>query len=292
MQIGLFSFHTEYTMAPDRLAREAEARGFESLWLPEHTHIPVPEDGGDVVQDPTGGVLPVEYRHMSDPFVGLAAAAAVTTTLKLGTAICLINQHHPIVLAKQVSTLDRISRGRFVFGVGAGWNKVEMAHHGVEFDDRWPQLRERIEALRTLWREERPGFDGRFVKFAPSFQYPKPVQQPHPPIVLGTLDTPFGRAQVAKYGDGWLPLTFSVKRTKASIEDVKARMRALGRNPDALQVSMFMLEDRERSLDELRAARDTGVARAIVRLPVADDDAVLRRLDALAGAQRALAGEG
>jgi probable F420-dependent oxidoreductase len=289
MQIGLFSFHTEYTMAPDRLAREAEARGFESLWLPEHTHIPVPEDGGDVVQDPTGGVLPVEYRHMSDPFVGLAAAAAVTTTLKLGTAICLINQHHPIVLAKQVSTLDRISRGRFVFGVGAGWNKVEMAHHGVDFDDRWAQVRERIEALRTLWREERPGFDGRFVKFAPSFQYPKPLQQPHPPIVLGTLDTPFGRAQVAKHGDGWLPLTFSVKRTKASIDDVKARMRALGRDPDALQVSMFMLEDRERTVDELRAARDTGVARAIVRLPVADDDAVLRRLDALADVQRALA---
>jgi probable F420-dependent oxidoreductase len=289
MQIGLFSFHTEYTMAPDQLAREAEARGFESLWLPEHTHIPVPEDGGDVVLDPTGGVLPVEYRHMSDPFVGLAAAAAVTTTLKLGTAICLINQHHPIVLAKQVSTLDRISRGRFVFGVGAGWNKVEMAHHGVDFDDRWPQVRERIEALRTLWREERPGFDGRFVKFAPSFQYPKPVQQPHPPIVLGTLDTPFGRAQVAKHGDGWLPLTFSVKRTKASIDDVKARMRALGRDPDALQVSMFMLEDRERTVDELRAARDTGVARAIVRLPVADDDAVLRRLDALAAVQRALA---
>lgn len=289
MQIGLFSFHTEYTMAPDQLAREAEARGFESLWLPEHTHIPVPEDGGDVVLDPTGGVLPVEYRHMSDPFVGLAAAAAVTTTLKLGTAICLINQHHPIVLAKQVSTLDRISRGRFLFGVGAGWNKVEMAHHGVDFDDRWPQVRERIEALRTLWREERPGFDGRFVKFAPSFQYPKPVQQPHPPIVLGTLDTPFGRAQVAKHGDGWLPLTFSVKRTKASIDDVKARMRALGRDPDALQVSMFMLEDRERTVDELRAARDTGVARAIVRLPVADDDAVLRRLDALAAVQRALA---
>jgi probable F420-dependent oxidoreductase len=286
MQIGLFSFHTEYTMAPDQLAREAEARGFESLWLPEHTHIPVPEDGGDVVLDPTGGVLPVEYRHMSDPFVGLAAAAAVT---KLGTAICLINQHHPIVLAKQVSTLDRISRGRFLFGVGAGWNKVEMAHHGVDFDDRWPQVRERIEALRTLWREERPGFDGRFVKFAPSFQYPKPVQQPHPPIVLGTLDTPFGRAQVAKHGDGWLPLTFSVKRTKASIDDVKARMRALGRDPDALQVSMFMLEDRERTVDELRAARDTGVARAIVRLPVADDDAVLRRLDALAAVQRALA---
>jgi probable F420-dependent oxidoreductase len=289
MQIGLFSFHTEYTMAPDQLAREAEARGFESLWLPEHTHIPVPEDGGDVVLDPTGGVLPVEYRHMSDPFVGLAAAAAVTTTLKLGTAICLINQHHPIVLAKQVSTLDRISRGRFLFGVGAGWNKVEMAHHGVDFDDRWSQVRERIEALRTLWREERPGFDGRFVKFAPSFQYPKPVQQPHPPIVLGTLDTPFGRAQVAKHGDGWLPLTFSVKRTKASIDDVKARMRALGRDPDALQVSMFMLEDRERTVDELRAARDTGVARAIVRLPVADDDAVLRRLDALAAVQCALA---
>lgn len=282
MRIGLFSFHTEYTMAPDRLAIEAEARGFESLWLPEHTHIPVPEDGGDVVRDPTGGVLPVEYRHMSDPFVGLAAAAAVTERLLIGTAICLVNQHHPIVLAKQVSTLDRISHGRFIFGVGAGWNKVEMGHHGIRFEDRWAQVRERVDAMRTLWREPRPAYDGRFVQFAPSFQYPKPVQQPHPPIVLGTLDTPFGRAQVAKYGDGWLPLTFDVARTGASVDDVKARMRTLGRDPDALQVSLFMLEDRERPLAEFVRARATGAARAIVRLPVADDDAVLRRLDALA----------
>ena len=119
-----------------------------------------------------------------------------------------------------------------IFGVGAGWNRGEMGHHGVQFEDRWKQVAERVEALKTIWREERPSFRGKFVQFEPFWQYPKPLQQPHPPIVLGTLDTPFGRAQVAKYGDGWLPLTFDVATTRASIADVHARMRALGREPE------------------------------------------------------------
>lgn len=281
MKVGVCSFNTEYTLRADRLARAAEERGFESLWLPEHTHIPAPPDG--IVQMPLGGELPVEYRHMSDPFCALSAAAAVTSKLILGTSVCLINQHHPIVLAKQVATLDRLCDGRFIFGVGAGWNVVEMGNHGVEFADRWKQATERLDALKALWTQEQPRFAGKFVRFDPLWCYPKPLQQPHPPIVLGTLDTPFGRAQVAKHADGWLPLTFDVKRAKQSIDDVRTRMRALGRDDSKLAVSLFFLEDKEQSEDTLREARDLGVERVILRLPVADDSVVLARLDRYAG---------
>ncbi len=277
MKLGVFSFNTEYTLRADRLARAAEERGFESLWLPEHTHIPAPPDG--VVRMPDGGELPREYRHMSDPFCGLSAAAAVTTKLVLGTCICLINQHHPITLAKQVASLDQLCDGRFVFGVGAGWNVAEMNHHGVQFEDRWSQTAERIEALKVLWRDERARFSGKFVQFDELWSYPKPVQRPHPPLVLGTLDTPFGRAQVAKHADGWLPLTFDVARARKSIDDVRARMRVLGRDARALSVSLFFLEDKEQSAETLTRARELEIERVILRLPAADERTVLSALD-------------
>jgi len=286
MKIGLFSFNTEYGMRCDRLARAAEERGFESLWVPEHTHIPVPLPGEP--SDPATGMplagngrfyLPEEYRHMSDPFTTLAAAAAVTTRLKLGTCICLINQHHPINLAKQVATLDQLSDGRFIFGIGAGWYAAEMAHHGVRVEERWAQLRERLAALRTLWSNERAQFSGRFVQFAESWQYPKPVNPAGPPVVLGTLNTAFGREQVARYGDGWLPLAFDVAETAREIADVHARMRACGRDPAQLEVSLFFLADEIQSAATLARARDIGVARTILRLPIGDETTVLSCLD-------------
>lgn len=286
MHIGVFSFNTEYSMRADHLARAAEARGFESLWVPEHTHIPVPAK--DEPADPQTGMplagngqffLPEEYRHMSDPFTSLAAAAAVTSRLRLGTCVCLINQYHPITLAKQVATLDRLSDGRFIFGVGAGWNVAEMGHHGVQFEHRWPQLRERLDALRTLWGAERASFAGKYIQFAESWQYPKPLQPEGPPVVLGTLDTPFARRQVARYGNGWLPLTFDVDDTKRSIADIHAQMHVLGRDPGQLEVSLFFLADEIQSAATLGKARDTGAARAIMRLPVGDENAVLKVLD-------------
>ena len=288
MKFGVFSFNTEYSMRTDRLARAAEERGFDSLWLPEHTHIPVPREGEQADPDtgmpmsPAGFYLPEEYRHMSDPFTALAAAAAVTDKLLLGTCVCLINQHHPINLAKTVSTLDQLSDGRVIFGVGAGWNVGEMGHHGVLFEQRWSQLRERLGALRALWTEERASFSGKYVHIDECWQYPKPVRPDGPPVVLGTMDTPFGRSQVARYGDGWLPLTFDVDETAASIAEVHAEMRRLGRNPDALEVSLFFLNDEFQSAATLHKAQDTGATRAILRLPVASDDVVLRTLDAYA----------
>lgn len=286
MRIGLFSFNTEYGMRADRLARAAEERGFESLWVPEHTHIPVP--GPDQPHDPDTGMplagngafyLPEEYRHMSDPFTTLAAAAAVTTTLRLGTCVCLINQHHPINLAKQVATLDHLSDGRYIFGIGAGWYEAEMAHHGVALKSRWRELRERLAAIRTLWANERACFDGEFVRFAESWQYPKPLAPSGPPVTLGTLDTPFGRGQVARYGDGWLPLTFDIEATARSIADIHAQMRALGRDPQRLEVSLFFLADEVQTAATVERARATGATRAILRLPVGSDAATLQALD-------------
>lgn len=285
MHVGVFSFNTEYTIRIDRLAAAAEERGFESLWVPEHTHIPVP--GADEPSDPQTGMpmspadsfLPEEYRHMSDPFTTLSAAAAVTQQLRLGTCVCLINQHHPINLAKQVATLDQLSEGRVVFGIGAGWNVGEMGHHGVRFPERWRQLRERLRALRCLWGEERPSFHGEFVRFDECWQYPKPFTESGPPVVLGTLDTPFGRNQVARYGDGWLPLTFDVDDTKRSIGEVHTQMRTLGRDPAKLDVSLFFLADEVQSDESLQKARDSGANRAILRLPVAEERIVLKVLD-------------
>jgi probable F420-dependent oxidoreductase len=289
MQLGVFSFNTEYMMRTDRLAAAAEERGFESLWVPEHTHIPVPRVGEP--SDPETGMpmspadffLPEEYRHMSDPFTALAGAAAVTKRLRLGTCICLINQHHPINLAKHVATLDQLSEGRFIFGIGAGWNVAEMGHHGVKFEERWHQLRERLRALRCLWTAARPSFSGSYVQFDECWQYPKPYAANGPPVVLGTMDSRFGRNQVARYGDGWLPLTFDVDQTKRSIADVHARMEAFGRDPDRLEVSLFFLADEVQSDETLSKARDTGAARAILRLPVAKESVVLKILDDYAG---------
>jgi probable F420-dependent oxidoreductase len=277
MKLGVFGFNTEYTIRADRLARAVEERGLESLWLPEHTHIPAPPDG--VVRMVDGRELPREYRHMSDPFLGLAAAAAVTTRIVLGTSICLVNQHHPISLAKRVATLDRLCGGRFVFGVGAGWNVAEMNNHGVAFEDRWRQLTERLDALKVLWRDERARFAGKFVRFDDVWLYPKPVQRPHPPILLGTLDTPFGRGLVAKHADAWLPIAFNLEATRASIADVRARMRALGRDDAKLAVSVLFLAEREQSEATLAATRELGAERAILRLPVSDEATVLRTLD-------------
>lgn len=282
MKIGFMSFNTEYTMRADRLAAALEERGFESLWLPEHTHIPVPENGdpdtGMPVM-PDGGYLPVEYRHMSDPLTSLAAAAAVTQNLLLGTCICLVNQHHPINLAKSVATLDRLAEGRFRFGVGAGWYMAEMAHHGIEYKERWPQLRERLDAIRTLWREERATYRGRYVEIAESWQYPKPLQQEGPPVMVGSLDTPYGREQAARVGDGWLPLTFDVARTAASIEDVKNRMEAHGRDPETLEVSLFFLANKTQSRQTIDQAREIGAHRTILRLPVVEEAEILKVLD-------------
>lgn len=282
MKIGCVSFNTEYTIRADRLAVALEERGFESLWVPEHTHIPVPDEGDPTTgmpQMPGGGFLEEEYRHISDPFTSLAAAASVTSTLMLGTSICLINQHHPINLAKTIATLDQLSEGRIQFGIGAGWYPQEMAHHGIELNKRWQQLRERLEVIKTLWSEERAAYEGPNVQLCESWQYPKPLSPEGPPVLIGSLDTPFGREQVARIGDGWLPLTFDIERTANSIDDVKERMQKHNRDPKSLEVSLFFLQNKVHSLDTVDQAHTIGADRVILRLPASGETEVLNLLD-------------
>ena len=200
MDIGAFIFATGYTIAVDELARELEARGFESLFVPEHTHIPVSRKS----PFPGGGDLPRQYWHTHDPFVSLSFAAAATQRLKLGTGICLIPQRDPIVTAKSVASLDMLSGGRFLLGMGGGWNVEEMEDHGAEYRTRFKLLRERVLAMKALWADEEAEFHGEFVDFDPCRAYPKPVQKPHPPLLLGG-ETDHTLRRVVEFCDGWFP---------------------------------------------------------------------------------------
>jgi probable F420-dependent oxidoreductase len=283
MQLGVFSFNTEYTMPADELARECEARGFESLWLPEHTHIPANRES----QYPGGGELPEEYVHMSDPFIGLAAAAAVTKTLKLGTGISLVVEHDPIVQAKQVASLDRISNGRFLFGVGAGWNKEEMANHGTPPRKRWKVLTERLEAMKVLWSEHEATYHGEFVNFDRIWSYPKPLTKPHPPILLGSLNSPTGRQRAVDLCDGWIPVETAIADMSASIADLHDRARAAGRAPGSLPISFFCVH--AASMERLERYRSLGAVRTVVRAPTAGREEILPFLDRYADIARKLA---
>jgi probable F420-dependent oxidoreductase len=274
MKLGVFSFNTEYTMRADELAIAAEERGFESVWFPEHTHIPASR----LSPWPGNGPLPKEYIHMSDPFTSAAAAAVVTKTIKIGTGICLVVEHDPLALAKTVATVDRLSNGRFLFGVGAGWNREEMENHGTPFDRRWKVLEERVKAMKALWTQDEASFHGEFVNFDRVWSYPKPVQQPHPPVILGTFGSVWGRRRVAEFGDGWIPIDLFHGDLKADIADLHRRLVENGRSPDSVPISMFDIF--ETSEEDLRRFADLGcIARAIPRCPTEDRDAVLRWLD-------------
>ena len=183
MKIGVTLFATDYAMRPDAFARACEERGFESVWFPEHTHIPASLR----TPPPYGGTTPRYLWHLHDLFVTLTAAAAATTTIKLGSGICLVIERDPITLAKEVASVDQLSNGRLLFGIGAGWNVEEMENHGMPFGRRWKVLRERIEAMKEIWTRDEAEYHGEFVNFDPIWSYPKPLQQPHPPIILGTL---------------------------------------------------------------------------------------------------------
>lgn len=283
MDLGVFSFNTEYTLPADELAKECEARGFESLWLPEHTHIPASRES----QYPGGGELPQEYAHMSDPFIGLAAAAAVTTTLKLGTGISLVTEHDPIVQAKQVASLDRIANGRFIFGIGAGWNKEEMANHGTPPNKRWKVLTERVLAMKVLWTQDEASYHGEFVNFDRVWSYPKPLTTPHPPILMGSLNSRLGRQRVVDLCDGWIPVETAIDDMPAAIADLHDKARAAGRDPDSLPISFFLVH--APGMGRLERYRELGAVRTVVRAPTASRDEVLPFLDTYAEIARQFA---
>jgi probable F420-dependent oxidoreductase len=271
MQFGVTMFPADFAMGVMDLAREVEQRGFESLWLPEHTHIPVKRDtpwsGG--AADP-----PPEYAHAMDPFVGLSAAAAVTSRLKLGTGICLVVQRDPITLAKEVASVDLVSNGRFLFGVGAGWLREEIANHGTNPKTRWRLFGERMRAMDTIWRNDEASFHGEFVNFDPIWSWPKPVQKPRPPVLLGG-DVLSGIERVLEYADEWMP---HPDRGDQPLSDRISEFWRLceSRGRPRLPVTLYGTRPDAALLSEYQSA---GVARCVFRLPAAPRDDVLPALD-------------
>ena len=273
MDIGVFSFNTSSTIRPDELARNLEARGFESVWFGEHSHIPVSRRSAY----PAGGDLPEYYWHMMDPFVSLTAAALVTTQLKLATGVCLIVERDPIMTAKEVATLDLLSGGRVLFGIGAGWNAEEMENHGTDFKTRFKLMRERVKAMKTIWTEDEPSFHSEFVNFDPIWSYPKPVRKPHPPVILGSA-TVQSRQRVVDYCEGWAPLDMLVGDIPAAIADIRRRAEIAKRDPASIELSMFAWDPPSQArIDQFRA---WGITRTILFAPVKPRDEVLRFLDA------------
>src|ERR1700731_3301132 len=274
MEIGAAIFFTEYSMAPTDLAVALEQRGFDSLWVAEHSHRPVPRR----FTHPLGeAALTKEYFDVMDPFVTLSAAAAVTKRLKLGTAICLVIQRDIIHTAKLVASLDQVSNGRFLFGIGCGWNAEEMEDHGTVYETRTLKMREQIEAMKQIWTKDTTEYHGQIVDFPPMQTWPKPVQKPHPPVILGGAFRLAARRAI-RYGDGIL--TAGPSAGSGSPEEFMPRFRKMaeeaGRDPASLSVTLGGAPE---DLDVLRRNRDLGVTRMTVRLPPAKEAEILPILD-------------
>ena len=271
MKIGIYIFATDYTIRIDELARAAEERGFESLFIPEHTHIPASRRS----PWPGGPELPREYWHTLDPFVALGYAAAATSTIRLGTGICLLTERDPIVNAKEAATLDLLSGGRFELAIGAGWNAEEMENHGTAFATRFRVMSERARAMKVIWAEEEPEFHGEFVDFDPIWSWPKPVQSPNPPILVGG-ETDYTLRRVVEWADGWFPRGRGGFDPAEGMARLKRIADEAGRSMDTINVSLFGVEPNRAALDR---AAEAGATRAILGLPSNDRDDVMRRLD-------------
>ncbi len=281
MEFGASMFFTDYAMGPAELARALEERGYHSVWAPEHSHIPLSRQS----PFPPGGELPKQYYDVMDPFVTLSAAAAATTPLKVGTGICLVVQRDPIQTAKSVASLDQISGGRFLFGVGAGWNAEEMADHGTtDFKGRFELMRERIEAMRVIWTKSKPEFAGKTVSFPPMMTWPKPVQKPYPPVIIGGA-YPFGARRAIAYGDGWMP--HARRPNYGELLDVLPEYNKLlkeaGRDPKTLPITVYGVKD---DADTVRRYQDAGVHAVILALGSAKADETLPVLDRFADTMR------
>ncbi len=277
MRIGLLLFPTDLGIQPTEIAREAESRGFDTLWFPEHSHIPVSR------RTPWGGQagapdLPEEYWRTHDQFLALAAAAAVTTDLKLGTGITLVAQRDPIYLAKEVASLDVISNGRFQFGIGYGWNHEEMESHGVDITHRRAVVREKVLACKALWTQDEAEFHGQYVNIEPSWCWPKPVQSPHPPIVIGASPKELHFRHVIEFGDTWMPLEGRWP-IGASWVALQAMAADSGRDPATLSLGVYAAKP---DIAHIAGLREIGATSVALVVPPLDRDAALAALDAYA----------
>ena len=276
MKLAAAVFPTDETLAPHEVARLVEERGFESLWFPEHTHIPASR----ATPYPAGGDLPSMYWRSLDPFVALTAAATATTTLRLGTGICLVTERDPIITAKEVASLDLVSGGRFEFGVGAGWNREEMRNHGTDPRQRMAVMAERVEAIKTIWADSEASFHGEHVSFDRIWSWPKPVQQPHPPVWVGG-NGPTVEDRVLRFGDGWMPNVVDDDELLRRFEALRAR---------ADREIRFAINASPRQPERLARYADAGVERAIFYLPSAGRDEIEQRLDAVLDSWRQVSG--
>jgi probable F420-dependent oxidoreductase len=270
MLFGVAVFPTDYAVEPGALARMVEERGFESLFFPEHTHIPVDRR----TPYPPGGELPRQYSHTYDPFVALTAAAATTESLLLATGICLVIERDPIITAKEVASLDRLSGGRFLFGVGAGWNREEMENHGTDPHRRFSLMRERVEAMKAIWTQDEASYHGEWVDFDPIWSWPKPVQQPHPPVLVGG-NGPKVLERVVAFGDEWMPNR--VTGLTERIDELGRLAAEAGRDPIPVTLSGARPDP-----ELIERGEQVGVRRCSFYITPADAGETERQLDELA----------
>jgi probable F420-dependent oxidoreductase len=282
MKFGAVMFFTEYSMSPAALGPALEERGFESLWVPEHSHIPLSR----LTPYRLGGPLIRPYYDIMDPFLVLNTAAAVTTRLKIGTGVCLMNQRDPIHTAKAVASIDQLSGGRFLFGVGNGWNQDEMENHGTVFATRHKLVRERVEAMKAIWTEDEAEYHGELVNFDKMNQWPKPVQKPHPPVIVGGA-FPYAARRAIRYGDGWIPRADRLEQAGVGvlIEQFRQMATQAGRDPATLPITVFRVPE---EIDRLRYCRQVGVDRIVFSLPPEKEDAILPILDRWVALKRQL----
>jgi probable F420-dependent oxidoreductase len=274
MHLGITAFLTDRTLTPAALGREAEARGFRSLFLPEHTHLPVRADVPPALVD---GVRVEDYRRSLDPMVALATVASVTERLELGTGVMLAAQHDPIVLAKQIATLDHLSGGRVLFGMGFGWNRAEAADHGVPFDRRREVARDHVLCMQAIWSQEQPSYHGTDVDLEPCWSWPKPMRQPHVPVLIGGGATSATFQSVAEYGDGWMPIGGA--GLKEAVPELQRVVEQAGRDPAGVRVVPFGTMPTDGKLDHYRSL---GISEVVLRVPSGNDSEMLGALDRLA----------
>ena len=276
MEIGVSTFPTDYSIDIAVLARRAEELGFDSLWVPEHAILPVgaktPWPGS------AEGVMPKEYADIADPFVALGRASAVTTGLKLGTAIVLVPERNPLVLAKEVATLDMYSGGRFIMGIGAGWLREESDIMGVDFDHRWTQTKEAVLAMKELWTKTESEYHGKYYDFPPVYSFPRPVQRPHPPVLLGGMARNVFK-RIVEWGDGWIPNRVTPEEVAAGRAKLDELATVAGRDPASIPISVFGQQPDPGLVERFF---DAGAARVTVRLPVAGEEESLAELERMA----------
>jgi probable F420-dependent oxidoreductase len=280
LNFGTSMFFTDYSMAPGELGMALEDRGFESVWAPEHSHIPLSRK----TPFPGSGDLPKKYYDAMDPFVTLTVAAMSTKTLKVATGICLVAQRDPIQTAKLVASIDQVSGGRFLFGIGNGWNQDEMENHGTVFATRHKLARENVEAMKAIWTKSKAEYHGEFVNFDPMMAWPKPVQKPHPPVIVGGA-FPYSARRAIRYGDGWIPQ--AARGGYSEIADMIPEFRKMateaGRDPASIEITVWFPKQ---DADLMKRYEDLGVARVVFNLDSDKADKVMPVIDGLAGLMR------